>query len=323
MTIHRIHGCCCGGHIRKEAKRDPRRKGRPLPDTLLPEEAAYARAQQAYLAHWYAAVEENAWEAATITRLHVPPKVEAQIYDLSEQYIGAWMERSGESAAREVGIHITDLIDRPKVRSAIQQETYKFLDTAKASVKDSLRETLTEGNKAGENLKELAARVKQTLGFDPEKEVYVPADLEDPDIKLENWRAERIARTESAQSITMGEMAGWQESGVVSEVEWVASGDACEFCLDMDGETSPLGVPFFVVGDVLTVPGENGKMKIMEITYRDVYGPPLHPNDRCALKGVLSDEFQDHPHADDTREQIQPEERPPIEEEQEIFAPGD
>lgn len=261
---------CCHSRIVKAVPR----RGRPLPDRLLPIEARYAKITQNYMAFWYREAEQSGFKPAD---LHLPLPVSDSMMDFSESYIGGWMKHSGEAAAKQVGVHITDYIDRPRVRAAIQSEAMKFLRTVDDNVKQGLRDTLIEGNKAGDSVNELRDRVKNVLGFDKLKEVYVPADLADPEQKLDNWRAEMIARTESAQSITLGEIEGWKESGVVSDIEWVAATDACPFCLDIDGDTMPLGTPFFVVGDSLTVIGENGKPQTMTFTYRDVYGPPLHP----------------------------------------------
>lgn len=297
-----IHDCHCCKDIHKASK-TPRR-GRPLPDALLPVEIRYAKVTQNYLSHWYAAVTGAGPKSDVIDQLHLPPKISTEMYSFTESYIGDWAGKAGEAAARGVGIQVTDFIDRPRVVSAMQREAHKFLKSVDASVKQALRDTLKAGQEGGEDLDQMAARVKEALGFDREKGVYVPASL-DEKTTLENWRAERIARTESAHAITVGETEGWNESGVVKAVEWVAAGDSCPFCDDMDGETTPLGTPFLVVGDSLTVIGENGKPQTMVITYRDVYGPPLHPNDRCALKAVLSDEFSNHPHEDDTTETLE------------------
>ena len=290
-----LHGRDCACHRMRTIKARSKPVGRPFPDTLLPLEAQYAKQVQGYMANWYREAIKADWENPESVRgLYLPKQPGLEMYEASETYIETWMGRAGENAAKKVGIHITDFVDRPRVRAALQQQTHKFLKSVDESVKQSLRDTLSAGNKAGDNIAELKDRVKMVLGFDKEKEVYVPASL-DEKYELENWRAERIARTESAQSITIGETEGWCETGVVSKVEWVAAGDPCPFCDEMDGETTELGIPFLVVGDTLTATDDNGKVQTMTVTYRDVYGPPLHPYDRCALKAVLSDEYASHP----------------------------
>jgi SPP1 gp7 family putative phage head morphogenesis protein len=80
-------------------------------------------------------------------------------------------------------------------------------------------------------------------------------------------RAETIARTETATADTQGTIAGWRESGVVGGLQWLAAPDCCDECQEMDGEIVPLD-DGFPDGD-----------------------PPLHPNCRCTVTAVLTDDM--------------------------------
>jgi hypothetical protein len=103
-------------------------------------------------------------------------------------------------------------------------------------------------------------------------------------------RAEAIARTESANAFVDGEKEAWKQSGVVQGVKWLLAPNACEFCQSVaaqfNDEVVALDQPFFKVGD--TVIGTEGGR--LNINYRDITGPPLHPNDRCDLVPVLTEQ---------------------------------
>ncbi len=80
-------------------------------------------------------------------------------------------------------------------------------------------------------------------------------------------RAEMIARTETATAAEAGNVLAWQESGVVSGIEWALGPDPCEICQDLSGKVVPLGEEF--------APG--------------IMHPPAHPNCVCAGIPVLKE----------------------------------
>ena len=100
-------------------------------------------------------------------------------------------------------------------------------------------------------------------------------------------RATMIARTESAYAYSEGRIDAWQETGVVQGKQWLLSPDACEFCEAAARQYSDnaiaLDKPFYPKGTVLT--GVDGGE--MDLSYRSVDGPPLHPNCRCDMTAAL------------------------------------
>jgi SPP1 gp7 family putative phage head morphogenesis protein len=84
---------------------------------------------------------------------------------------------------------------------------------------------------------------------------------------LSEDRADTIARTETAYADVAGNVDAYKESGVVDGIEWVASAGDCDICDALDGTVTPLGDAF-----------EGG-----------ITGPPAHPNCRCDVLPVLSD----------------------------------
>jgi hypothetical protein len=84
--------------------------------------------------------------------------------------------------------------------------------------------------------------------------------------RLLRQRAEMIDRTEVIRAANDGQEAAWRaarDEGMLdagAQRVWIASPDACDDCLDLDGETTSLDDPFSSGDD----------------------GPPAHPNCRCA-----------------------------------------
>lgn len=95
------------------------------------------------------------------------------------------------------------------------------------------------------------------------------------------YMADRVARTETSRAVNLGRIEAMKESGTVSGVRWLLSGNPCPFCSSMDGKETPLGVPFFRRGETMTVGG-----KSMRLDYSDTMGPPLHPQCSCAITPV-------------------------------------
>lgn len=255
-------------------------------DPLRGKAAEIAREMQRIFAlQYHYAVDRKIWNTNEIEWV-TGDEWEKSIYDSTHNLIGAFAERGAKQGGDKIGVSITDYVDRPQAITAIRDETFKFAKAAGISSRESLRFQLEEAQSNGETVPQITARIKTVFGYDPEAEIYVPRDAATGPI--ENWRAERIARTESANALTVGERDAWKMSTVVQRIQWDASGDACPFCLSMHNQSVPIGDSFFKIGDELAVPF-NGKIIVMNFRYRDVMGPPLHPNCRCGETAELVD----------------------------------
>lgn len=85
-------------------------------------------------------------------------------------------------------------------------------------------------------------------------------------------RAETIARTETAFADVQGNLNAYRESGQVESKRWLTAPDCCDECLELDG---------VVVGLDEDFPDDGGD------------GPPLHPNCRCDVLPVLTEDPTD------------------------------
>jgi HK97 family phage portal protein len=124
----------------------------------------------------------------------------------------------------------------------------------------ALNKTLSEGIAQGEPISELTKRVKS---------VYDGID---------NYRAKRIARTETLSASNTATNEAYKQTGYVTGKEWVVNPDACEQCLEFEGKTIGLDETYLALGESYSV-GEN----TFTNDYIDIDSPPLHPNCRCTI----------------------------------------
>ncbi len=149
---------------------------------------------------------------------------------------------------------------RPEVLTQIQAWTYTFCketnDTAAYDLQTTLsllKSEFAAGMSQGNVISELHDKVNHLF--------------------LDNSRAFRIATTETSRATHGGQLIAAKESGVVEKKRWLASADACERCLELNGKEVGLDEPFFV--DIKPGP------------YQNVMFPPLHPHCMCAQTEVF------------------------------------
>jgi len=144
-------------------------------------------------------------------------------------------------------VNITFDIGNPAVVKWLNDYTVELSKNLEAVNTDDLKRELAAGLDAGETMPELARRVNDIF------ENY------------DRYRAEKIARTETIRASNQGALEAYKQSGVVEKKIWIASADACEACLELDGKVERLEDSFF------------------NDDYSDGQTPPLHPNCRCAV----------------------------------------
>ena len=160
-------------------------------------------------------------------------------------------------------------VTNPAVDAFISSHTIELAGNVRATTLSQVQRVLTEGMAAGASPQALAQQINEAGMFG-------------------SARSEAIARTESALAYVEGEKVGWQESGVVAGMKWLLAPNPCEFCLALSKQfknrTVGLADSFISAGPNVVLQGaRGGKMKI---DFRDIKGPPLHPNCRCDLIAV-------------------------------------
>jgi hypothetical protein len=148
----------------------------------------------------------------------------------------------------------------PQVRDAVQNAAFALakttMETAALEAKraiQSARAQLDVGLRSGEGIRELNRRFYEIFS-DPHK-------------------AARIAQSEASRAMHAGQLQAARESEVVRGLEWLASADACDACLKLNGKQVKLGEPFYV--DPKGGP------------YSVVLHPTLHPLCMCSTKDVI------------------------------------
>jgi SPP1 gp7 family putative phage head morphogenesis protein len=121
------------------------------------------------------------------------------------------------------------------------------------STREMLRGTVEAAMKEGSSADELAARIQDAHAFS-------------------DTRAEAIARTEMAKADVAGAMEGYRASGLVAGKFWSTAQDD-------------------LVSDECVACGEAGVIPIDDVFPSGEEAPPNHPNCRCTVLPVLTDEM--------------------------------
>lgn len=155
-------------------------------------------------------------------------------------------------------------IYNPEAVNFINQYSYAFaqstLDTTKMKLGNAynrLKQELSQGIEQGEAIRTVTADVMRIF--------------RDP------ARAMTIATSEVSRAYHAGQEIAAKQSGVVSGFKWLASSDACELCLSLDGKVVAIGQPFIVLP-------KGGPYAVVKF-------PPAHCRCQCSMTEVLSDEW--------------------------------
>ena len=119
--------------------------------------------------------------------------------------------------------------------------------------REMIRGQVVEAMQNGDSVQELAGRLKESHAFS-------------------NTRARTIARTETAMADNMGNLIGWEETGLVAGKRWITAED----------------------DKVSAICNTNGDMGVIGLHEHFAHGgmtPPAHPNCRCTVVPVLADDM--------------------------------
>lgn len=150
------------------------------------------------------------------------------------------------------------------ILASLERGTRKMASNFNDETLDRLNRTLAEGIQNGDNLDDLKQRVN---------EVYD---------RVDNYRSERIARTETLKASNNATTWAYKQTGYVTQKGWVVNPDACPACEEFDGKTIPLDDAFVQLGETYTV-GSGEDAYDVTNDYDTIEEPPLHPNCRCTI----------------------------------------
>lgn len=160
-----------------------------------------------------------------------------------------------------------------EVKKFLKKDGARFIPAVNEETSSLIRQELADGVDKGESIPKLRDRIEK---------VYADAA---------GYRAERIARTEVLRASNFATEEAYRQSGVVSQKEWLTAHDerVCPWCGPKDGTKVDLDSDFAKKGDTIVGTNESGKKVRLTIGLSNVSAPPLHPNCRCTLIPVLSD----------------------------------
>jgi HK97 family phage portal protein len=148
----------------------------------------------------------------------------------------------GRARITDLGVSF-DVVPK-RAMTALERHVISLAREVSANQIDDLNKALRDGMEAGESISDLTKRVKESLSEET------------------TWKAERIARTETARAYVNGQRAAWKECEV-TKVRPLLAPDPCPEC-KARAEKYADG---------------------MDIDSDDL--PPWHPNDRCDVAPVL------------------------------------
>ena len=182
-----------------------------------------------------------------------------EIAEIMRQFYPLLLERAWEREGQNVEIGLAFDLRNPRVQETISGLATKVKRVADTT-RDEVRRVLSRVDAEGLSYQQAARLLRGVEETAPDGTVIKPFDSA--------YRSFMIAVTEAAYAYSRGQVLAWQESGEVDRMQWVAETNACPRCRALDGEIVKLGDPF-----------TNG----LEV--------PAHPNCRCTLSPVLTDEF--------------------------------
>ena len=175
------------------------------------------------------------------------------------------VQRGGNEALRRINVDIPEWIEDPRIAQSLKRSSLRFARNVNKTTFRELKLTLIDSLNAGESSGVIASKLRRVF-----------------DDKLSRHQAEAIARSEYTRAQSLGQIEAWKQTGVVHKKVWLASGDACPFCLEMNGKVIGIDENFQNEGSSMSVE-YNERMISMNFGYTDVIGPPLHPNCRCTI----------------------------------------
>lgn len=224
------------------------------------------------------------------------PELDEYLFDRAEwtakikNDMGPWLEdAAGDGAkrcvtvARQLGIDAAWDVTNPAVQTWVEGYAHKFAEKISSTASDALSGIIGDGLASGQTLREIQSAIRTDPTIGPDCDAY---------------RAEMIARTETARAQVEGELlqgdvindeaAANGNGPVFVGKTWMAAPDCCDFCQEMDGTTISMDEVFVKVGETVDL-GEQGSYTL---AYEDANGPPLHPNCRCATNLEVSEEYK-------------------------------
>lgn len=194
-------------------------------------------------------VEEKAITISVIKRAFNKKKEDQLLAEFSFPFLAELAKEAGEDALDMIAP--AEDFSVAKMEKVLRKRAEMLADSVNGTTLENLTGTIAEGIDAGEGIGEMTDRIQS---------VY--SDLSD-------YRAERIARTETTASNNEGFIEAYKQSGVATHKEWIAV---------MDERTRPEHAAL------------NGEVVPLDSKFSNNLTYPQEPNCRCVIGPVFKED---------------------------------
>lgn len=173
-------------------------------------------------------------------------EVIAVVAATNKDVLSTAMAFGGKQALNQLDLEIEFDLENPAAVSFLEQHALDDAKSITSTLKDEAVQRIKEGVENGKPVDDIASSLREFV------------DNQD------DWRAERIARTEVINGYAQGSLQGYKQSNVVSGKQWLTADDDL-----VDEECSQNAADGIISLDASFSSGDDA--------------PPVHPNCRCAL----------------------------------------
>jgi HK97 family phage portal protein len=194
-------------------------------------------------------------------------KEEERVLKITMPLLEDLFSEAGTKTYEALGIDVNMSPKREEIQTLINDYGREFAKSMNTTTNEAIKKSVYNNFSNGGSLMDLKSELVKY--FD----------------SSEQYRADRIARTESTRYSTAATEQAFVDSGVVKAKQWFVNPDACGICEPLKGKIVNLGVDYFKLGETIKTP--DGKE--FKVDYTDIKSPPLHVSCRCDLIPIWYD----------------------------------
>lgn len=170
------------------------------------------------------------------------------VLNASQEGLKRIFAQAGKDGLAEVSVDMDFDLNNPRAVAWIEDHALEDTESYTDTMKEEITAVLQVGIDEGRSVQSIAEDI----------EAFFDA--------TDDWRAMRIARTETITAYAAGNLEGYKQSGVVAGKSWLADSEACPICVT-NAEAGVIGLDeTFPSGDL---------------------GPAGHPQCECSLQPVV------------------------------------
>jgi len=175
------------------------------------------------------------------------------LFNATKDGMSKVMEQSGKDAIADTGVDTSFDLQNPRALDYLNEHALENSNSYSDTMKEDISLTVQSSVEQGQSVDEIATTVSSF--FDDQGD----------------YRAERLARTETVDAYAQGNLEGYRQSGVVNGKEWLFDGGDC-------------------VSGICPDNVDDGVIALDDNFSSGDDAPPAHPNCECALQPVTADD---------------------------------